>query len=65
MEQQNSVLIKKGGPLVISGNVEFIDPRTNKTKIVEMVSLCRCGLSRDMPFCDGVHFKHNFEKDDE
>jgi len=65
MFEKNRVVINKGGPLVISGKIEIIDEATHKVKIVEMVSLCRCGLSGNMPYCDGVHFKYNFEQDDE
>lgn len=44
------------GPLLIRGPVEIVDdagqliPRNRPT-----IALCRCGKSRNAPFCDGTH----------
>jgi CDGSH-type Zn-finger protein len=45
----------KGGPLQVSGNfiIRGIDKKTLKPE--QDVYLCRCGGSRNKPFCDGSH----------
>jgi CDGSH-type Zn-finger protein/uncharacterized Fe-S cluster protein YjdI len=53
-----SMKVVRGGPLNIRGNLvlksEFKDAGTNLPR----VSLCRCGLSKNKPFCDASHRKH-------
>ncbi len=58
------ITIKSNSALKIEGDFEIID-ETGKVydlggRIV--VSLCRCGLSNNKPFCDGAH-KGVFEAD--
>lgn len=52
--------IRKNGPIVISGNFSVIDEDGKPMRQMQMLSLCRCGLSSNPPFCDGAHFKANF-----
>jgi hypothetical protein len=53
------------GPLLVRGDVELRGPdgepieRTRRT-----VALCRCGLSRIKPFCDGTHKAADFRTGD-
>lgn len=58
-----SVRVMPQGPLIISGT--FTLKYDNKIKEVEesAVSLCRCGASSRMPFCDGNHRKSEFNDD--
>lgn len=58
---QATINIRANGPVVISGNFEVSEQgsHTNFDKW-KMVSLCRCGLSGNMPHCDGTHFKAGF-----
>jgi len=58
------ITVKDNGSLKIEGDFEIVD----KTGAVydlggrEIVSVCRCGLSQNKPFCDGSHknhFEHN------
>jgi len=58
------VIIKPNGPAVITAEqivVEHLDG-TEIRKEVSRVSICRCGLSKEMPFCDGAHKHTIFEK---
>ena len=56
-----SVKIMIDGPVVIKGNFAF-QYSGNKKEIKEgIISLCRCGASNHLPFCDGTHRKVGFE----
>ncbi len=49
--------VKSNGSLKIEGDFEIVDMAGNKYGIGgrEIVSICRCGLSKTMPFCDSSH----------
>jgi CDGSH-type Zn-finger protein len=58
------ITVKDNGSLKIEGDFEIVD----KTGALydlggrEVISVCRCGLSQNKPFCDGSHknhFEHN------
>jgi len=55
-----SVKIMPDGPVVINGS--FVLKYSGKEKIVDesIISLCRCGSSNHLPFCDGTHRKTEF-----
>lgn len=58
------ITVKPNSALLIEGEFEIVDIDGNKYNIDgrEKVSLCRCGLSKIAPFCDGAH-KGNFESE--
>ncbi|HHW39376.1 MAG TPA: CDGSH iron-sulfur domain-containing protein [Bacillales bacterium] len=47
------------GPIVATG-VTLVDGEGNQLDSKAEVYLCRCGLSKNKPFCDGAH-KEQFE----
>jgi CDGSH-type Zn-finger protein len=49
------VKIIDNGPLIISGNFIFQDIKRNIESNPGKVELCRCGRSRNKPFCDCSH----------
>ncbi|MGG4492086.1 CDGSH iron-sulfur domain-containing protein [Metabacillus idriensis] len=53
----NKVQIKvnDNGSLRVTGDVELVDAAGNAFQTKQSFSLCRCGLSKKMPFCDGSH----------
>jgi len=55
-----SVKVMTDGPIVLKGNFKYT--YNGITKVVEdsIVSICRCGVSDHMPFCDGKHRKIGF-----
>jgi CDGSH-type Zn-finger protein len=49
---------RENGPLVVQGAVKVVDHHGNEFPIPpgkDVVALCRCGQSRNRPFCDGSH----------
>ncbi len=59
-----TIRIRDNGPLVVEGSVILTDADgnafpTNPEKPV--VALCRCGASKNRPFCDGAHNAAGFE----
>ncbi|MBP8944999.1 MAG: CDGSH iron-sulfur domain-containing protein [Paludibacteraceae bacterium] len=61
MENEISIKVMKGGPYVINGNVKLILPSGEEKELVGKTALCRCGHSKNKPFCDGSH--HDIEFD--
>jgi len=53
----NTVLVRANGPLILRGEIVVED--TNGDVLLEdnEAYLCRCGQSKNKPFCDGEH-KH-------
>lgn len=49
------IQVLDNGPYVIAGSVDVVDGAGNKFEKKEQLALCRCGLSKQMPFCDGSH----------
>ena len=52
----------KDGPYLVNGAIERQDAngKTIPTKS-ESCALCRCGQSKNKPFCDGTHVKAGFK----
>jgi len=49
------------GPLLFGGPVELRSGDGLSRVLVENPALCRCGHSREKPFCDGTHFSVGFQ----
>jgi CDGSH-type Zn-finger protein len=43
------------GPYLVSGAVRFADGDGREVPHGEHMALCRCGNSKNKPFCDGMH----------
>ena len=58
------ITISKDGPYCVTGNIALKNvPRAEETS-EEHYTLCRCGASKNKPFCDGSHWDAEF-KDEE
>ena len=62
-ENKPAITIKKHGPLNVTGGIEFKDEHGEKPASVTRYSLCRCGASKNKPFCDGTHSIVKFRDD--
>ncbi|MCM3597066.1 CDGSH iron-sulfur domain-containing protein [Metabacillus idriensis] len=49
------IKVNDNGSLRVTGDVELVDAEGNVFQTKQSFSLCRCGLSKKMPFCDGSH----------
>ncbi|KIL44277.1 CDGSH iron-sulfur domain-containing protein [Jeotgalibacillus soli] len=54
------IKVMDNGSFRVTGDVELVDMDGNKFPTKPAFSLCRCGLSQNMPFCDTAH-KGKFE----
>jgi CDGSH-type Zn-finger protein len=53
------------GPLKVSGPITLLDGAgTARTVDREIVALCRCGASKNKPFCDASHKTLGFTADE-
>jgi uncharacterized Fe-S cluster protein YjdI/CDGSH-type Zn-finger protein len=59
-EQPASVKIMVDGPIVLKGNFTLLYDGVEKKVQENIISICRCGVSDHMPFCDGKHRKVGF-----
>jgi CDGSH-type Zn-finger protein len=49
------------GPYLVSGAVCLTDVDGRELPHGEHVVLCRCGQSKNKPFCDGMHVQVGFD----
>jgi CDGSH-type Zn-finger protein len=52
-----SIRARENGPFLVTGPVTLVDHLGNSFELggKETVALCRCGQSKNRPFCDGAH----------
>jgi uncharacterized Fe-S cluster protein YjdI len=49
------VVVRPNGPLVVYGSITIKDRNGLETQKERVTAFCRCGHSRNKPFCDGSH----------
>jgi CDGSH-type Zn-finger protein/uncharacterized Fe-S cluster protein YjdI len=54
------VTIKSDGPLLLNGPLKFKDGDGTVINLGNRNTICRCGGSKKMPFCDGTHVRIGF-----
>lgn len=59
-----SITVAKDGPYNILGRVYLDTPVWGSGADRERYALCRCGASKNKPFCDGSHWGVNFKDED-
>lgn len=55
------VTVTRNGPYAVTGGVELDGVERGKGASLEHYTLCRCGQSKNKPFCDGSHWYAKFE----
>lgn len=49
------IQVLDNAPLIIKGEAELIDGEGKTIETSSELHLCRCGLSKNKPYCDGSH----------
>lgn len=57
------ITVVPNGPLLTEGPVRLIGPGGETLAEASRLSLCRCGMSGNRPFCDGSHSRHQWTPD--
>ncbi len=62
-ERDPMITVTKNGPYAVVGGMELIGHELAAGASTEHFTLCRCGASKNKPFCDGSHWSIGFEDD--
>ncbi len=57
------ITVSRNGPHHVEGRIELKDPQGSKPESKEHYTLCRCGASKNKPFCNGAHWHIGFTDD--
>lgn len=58
---ENVVRISPNGPLYVRGDVQITSPDGRVILQDTRIALCRCGASKNKPFCDNTHLQIAFQ----
>ncbi len=58
-----TIKLREDGPLLVTGPVTLTDHEGNAFDLAgkETIALCRCGATKNGPFCDGAHKEDGFK----
>ena len=56
-----TITIDEDGAHIADGDVRITDDHGHELDLPYDVQLCRCGASRNQPFCDGAHTAIDFD----
>jgi CDGSH-type Zn-finger protein len=62
-----TIRMRPNGPFLVEGPFHLVDSRGNEFVIPPnkpAIALCRCGDSKNRPFCDGTHKTCGFISDE-
>ena len=60
-DPENTVHVAYNGPLFLRGDLSIDDAPSNAPGLKFRAALCRCGKSRNKPYCDNSHKKDEFQ----
>jgi hypothetical protein len=58
--REPGILVSKNGPYVVTGKTELVGEEFGEGASKQQYTLCRCGASKNKPFCDGAHWGIEF-----
>ncbi len=61
-DPQVKIQVISGGPYLLEGTVFIMDKDGTENIKEGKTALCRCGASKNKPFCDGSHKEIEFDK---
>lgn len=61
--EEPSIFIAPNGPYVVSGEPNLVNTTWGEGASKEHFTMCRCGGSKNKPFCDGTHWYNRFTDD--
>ena len=64
MGEPLTIRCRENGPLVLPAQFKIVDHLGNEIPLPlgkEVIALCRCGQSKNKPFCDGMHKQVGFQ----
>ncbi len=67
MSEPLVIRCRENGPLVIQSPIKVFDHQGNEFAVPagkDTIALCRCGHSKNKPFCDGSHRTCGFQAAD-
>jgi CDGSH-type Zn-finger protein len=64
LDRDPSINLRKDGPYHCVGGIELEDYDGSHPQSKEHYALCRCGGSKNKPFCDGTHWYIEFRDDE-
>jgi CDGSH-type Zn-finger protein len=59
-ERPAAILVSRDGPYLVTGGIELVGASWGEGASREHYALCRCGRSKNKPFCDGSHWYAEF-----
>lgn len=60
VDRAPGIYVSKDGPYHVTGGIELLHEQRNAGASTEHYALCRCGHSKNKPFCDGTHWYAKF-----
>jgi CDGSH-type Zn-finger protein len=63
LDRDPAIIVARNGPFMVVGGVLLEDEAGSVPNCPEQFTLCRCGSSKNKPFCDGSHIETGFKDD--
>lgn len=60
-QREPAITVTKDGPYAVVGGAQLLEPSWAQGASTERYTLCRCGGSKNKPFCDGTHWSIGFK----